>query len=34
MSFIEIKDLFYRYDPKKTDGISDLNFSVKKSEIF
>lgn len=29
---VKLKDVSYRYDKRKTDGITDLNFSIHKSE--
>lgn len=33
MSFIKIKNLTHRYDPRKTDGISNLNFELNQGEV-
>lgn len=33
MNLVQLKDVTYRYDQRKTDGISNVNFAVKENKI-
>jgi len=33
VNILEVKDLSYLYDSRKTDGIKNISFQVKKGEV-